>query len=145
MTNEEAIKMIKDDVRLHHDHLSGKYRKALSMAIEALSNSQKQSDSEIRASADAVSEVDVIYRADAIDMMVEMLADATTCMMPKDLWREVVTERISKLPSAQRTGEWIAEEEYGDLWVCDQCGFASEHNDNYCPNCGAEMKNNGDD
>ena len=36
MTREEAIKMIQDDMRLHHDYLSGKYRKALRMAIEAL-------------------------------------------------------------------------------------------------------------
>lgn len=39
----------------------------------------------------------------------------------------------------RRHGKWIAEEEYGDLWVCDQCGFASEYNDNFCPNCGAKM------
>ena len=38
MTNEEAIKMIRDDMRLHHDSLSGTYRKALNMAIEALKN-----------------------------------------------------------------------------------------------------------
>lgn len=36
MKREEAIKMIQDDMRLHHDYLSGKYRKALRMAIEAL-------------------------------------------------------------------------------------------------------------
>jgi len=36
MTNKEAIEMIRDDMRLHHDHLSGTYRKALNMAISAL-------------------------------------------------------------------------------------------------------------
>ena len=36
MTREEAAKMIKDDIRLHHDYLSGKYRHALNMAIETL-------------------------------------------------------------------------------------------------------------
>ena len=36
MTREEAIGMIKDDMRLHHDYLSGNYRKALRMAISAL-------------------------------------------------------------------------------------------------------------
>lgn len=37
MTREEAANMIKDDIRLHHDSLSGKYRHALRMAVEALS------------------------------------------------------------------------------------------------------------
>lgn len=36
MTREEAVKMIKDDIRLHHDGLSGKYRQALNIAIKAL-------------------------------------------------------------------------------------------------------------
>lgn len=50
-------------------------------------------------------------------------------------------EKIRGLPSAQpKTGEWVEEDEHGDLWICDQCGFASEHRDNYCPNCGADMR-----
>ena len=36
MTREEAAEMIKNDMRLHHDYLSGEYRKALRMAISAL-------------------------------------------------------------------------------------------------------------
>ena len=36
MTKEEAIKMIENDKRIHHDFLSGKYRQALTMAINAL-------------------------------------------------------------------------------------------------------------
>ena len=36
MTREEAISMIKDDIRLHHKYLSGEYRKALRVAISAL-------------------------------------------------------------------------------------------------------------
>ena len=38
MTNQEAVEMIRNDIKLHHDALSGKYRKALSMAISALEN-----------------------------------------------------------------------------------------------------------
>lgn len=42
-------------------------------------------------------------------------------------------------------GEWIEEDEYGDLWVCDQCGFANEYKINFCHNCGARMSKGGDD
>ena len=36
MTREEAIQKIQNDLKLHHDYLSGDYRKALRIAIEAL-------------------------------------------------------------------------------------------------------------
>lgn len=36
MTKQEAIAMIEDDKKRHHDELSGRYRAALTMAIEAL-------------------------------------------------------------------------------------------------------------
>lgn len=41
MTNDEAIEMIRNDMKLHHDSLSGEYRKALRMAISALSQPQR--------------------------------------------------------------------------------------------------------
>lgn len=36
MTIDEAIAMIENDMKLHHDYLSGKYRQALKMAVDAL-------------------------------------------------------------------------------------------------------------
>ena len=36
MTPQEAIEMIRDDMRLHHDYLPGTYRQALNMAVTAL-------------------------------------------------------------------------------------------------------------
>lgn len=36
MTRTEAADMIKNDIHLHRDYLSGEYRKALKMAISAL-------------------------------------------------------------------------------------------------------------
>ena len=36
MNNAEAIDMIQNDIKLHHDYLSGTYRKALNIAIKAL-------------------------------------------------------------------------------------------------------------
>ena len=143
MTNEQAINRLK---HLTFEPTIDEWdEEALNMAIEALSNSQKQSESLIRTSDDDVSATDVIYRQDAIDMTVEILSDATTCMMPKDLWCEVVTERISTLPSAQRTGEWIERDSDG-VWECNQCHkYSMIYKANYCPYCGAKMKNNGDD
>lgn len=40
MTREEVIRMIRNDMKLHHDNLSGQYRQALNMAIEALKRQQ---------------------------------------------------------------------------------------------------------
>lgn len=41
MTRQEAIAMIEDDKKRHHDELSGRYRAALTMAIEALQQEPK--------------------------------------------------------------------------------------------------------
>ena len=41
VTKEEAIKMIENDIRIHHDYLSGKYRQALTMAVVALKERPK--------------------------------------------------------------------------------------------------------
>ena len=43
MTKEEAIKMIENDIRIHHDYLSGKYRQALTMAVVALKEGTEMS------------------------------------------------------------------------------------------------------
>ena len=42
MTNQEAVEMIRNDMKLHHDYLSGQYRKALNMAIDALLKEQEE-------------------------------------------------------------------------------------------------------
>lgn len=45
MTNHEAIEMIRNDMKLHYNYLSGQYRKALNMAISALeAQEQKERD-----------------------------------------------------------------------------------------------------
>lgn len=86
---------------------------------------------------------DLISRADAIEALGEeppVWYDGEDEIAERDQWRADI-EAIKSVPSADRPrGEWIAEEEYGDLWTCDQCGFANEHNDNFCPNCGADMR-----
>lgn len=46
MTNQEAAEMIRNDMKLHHDYLSGQYRKALNMAIDALLKENRKPDCE---------------------------------------------------------------------------------------------------
>ena len=51
-------------------------------------------------------------------------------------------EVIMRLPSAERKGKWIDQHENGHgFWVgvCSQCG-EEKLVDNYCPNCGADMR-----
>lgn len=56
---------------------------------------------------------------------------------------------LCDLPSAQperKTGKWLSENRTMDaFWVCSVCGFPSEAHAaniiyNYCPNCGADMR-----
>ena len=73
MKNKIAIEYLKDmlasaEANLHVPDMA-EYAEALNMAIEALSNSQKQTNSLIRTGDDDVSEADVIYRQDAIDAL----------------------------------------------------------------------------
>lgn len=83
---------------------------------------------------------DCISRQDAIDAF-KKATDDTGILDSED-----VKMILSNLPSAEpKTGEWVEEDEYGDLWVCDQCGFASEYKDNFCRNCGAKMTKSGED
>lgn len=42
MTKQEAAEMIRNDMKIHHDYLSGQYRKALNMAIDALLKKQTE-------------------------------------------------------------------------------------------------------
>ena len=52
MTKAEAAKMIREDMRLHHDYLSGTYRKALKMAVKALEQNSINRQAAIDAAKD---------------------------------------------------------------------------------------------
>lgn len=71
MTNEQAIVILRDtpiDIRsTREDDIHTLYAMAQNMAIEALSNNNNQTNSELKTTTDSVSATDVIYRADAID------------------------------------------------------------------------------
>jgi rubrerythrin len=65
--------------------------------------------------------------------------------IPKDQVIGVIARMEAVEVEGRPRGEWIAEEEYGDLWVCDQCGVASEYRDNFCPNCGSDNRGRSED
>jgi len=86
---------------------------------------------------------DLISRQAAIDAI---MGEPTDAHYPS--W---YAERLEQLPSAQRTGRWIYNDEaypggnpYGH-YECDQCGEYVPHKTNYCPNCGADMRGEQDE
>lgn len=95
---------------------------------------------------------DIIYREDAIKAMEQKYQDILRIFKRK----VEVGERaialdmigcIKSLPSADRPrGEWVYNNEgyvIGNLcehYDCGQCGKSVPHKTNYCPNCGADMR-----
>lgn len=53
-------------------------------------------------------------------------------------------EYVKDIPSAEKTAEWIdlgfKDEEYGKFGECSNCGVETFLGSNYCPNCGAKMR-----
>lgn len=47
-----------------------------------------------------------------------------------------------KMDPLPKTGKWIRDELYPTYAKCSICGYSDEYTyeDNYCPNCGAMMK-----
>ena len=56
-----------------------------------------------------------------------------------------IAEQPTIEPERQK-GEWI-DLDYTEAWLykCDQCGRRSDFKDNYCPDCGADMRGDSDD
>ena len=62
--------------------------------------------------------------------------------IPKEL--NEFSSMIKDLPSVQpkpKTGNWIDREVYdADRWKCSECGRTEMYKENFCPNCGADMR-----
>ena len=64
------------------------------------------------------------------------------------MWERIrIINIINKLPSTQptiepRKGKWIYNKERGTakIWTCSECGWNDIGEWNFCPNCGADMR-----
>lgn len=84
---------------------------------------------------------DLISRQAAIDAIGEV--------HPLDYNAQAIKTRIESLPSAQtmrKKGRWkrrLVDSGFNADWHCSECGWETaieEHGYNYCPNCGADMR-----
>lgn len=54
--------------------------------------------------------------------------------------------KMSKIPTVDRPrGEWQKKSFYSEYFYCSECGYAYKHAFNFCPNCGADMRKEGDE
>ena len=146
MTNEEAhtilelmaIQLTGELAKCGHlsteqSKLLGKELKAIDMAIEALTH-------EIRTETHGVCS-DLISRQAAID--------AIKKWNWQDVYLPIHYQRVlEEVPSADRPkGEWIDVTKHGGDFVvkCSECGCLQLETQNFCPNCGADMRGDNND
>ena len=93
---------------------------------------------------------DLISRHDAIIALLEK-GQKSRRYKVGDIWElnfDEIREALATVPSAdpeRKKGKWIKtderEEWYGDIYVCSLCGYRLiDANEKYCPNCGADMR-----
>lgn len=120
MTREEAIADIRDNIK---PVVGGK---SLDMAIEALEQAPC---------------TDAISREKALQIIRAWFDREAT---PSDLKNEI--EQLPPVTPAEKVGRWkrISTDKYSEhakYWYrCDRCGVDNLGNTNYCPNCGAKIR-----
>ena len=124
MTKDEAIKMIENDIRIHHDYLSGKYRQALTMAIEAL---QRTSNTSLTHEC-----------VKPTHECVEPVGNSDT-LRPKGKWSYEKINSYSERTYCSECGshapfEYVTDDHYG------RHAHGEIRKTNFCPNCGADMR-----
>lgn len=103
MTNQEAAEMIRNDMKLHYNNLSGEYRRALSMAISALQEQElkqelKQEVKNSTESSPTHKTLDTISRQAVYDALDNIKIPRNASWYP--YYQQALTA-VSKLPSAQ--------------------------------------------
>lgn len=65
------------------------------------------------------------------------------CQYENNKYSNCIDCALARAPTIEerKTGEWI-ELDFTEAWEykCDQCGRLSDFKDNFCPNCGADMR-----
>lgn len=84
---------------------------------------------------------DLIRREDALDA-IQKRADIINSV-PSDFWEGLIIaySLVQEIPSAEperKRSEWIRHENYDE---CSKCHCLTSIGFNYCPHCGADMKN----
>lgn len=92
---------------------------------------------------------DLISRQ-AVNTLIDELARAISderCFMSTGRSTGEIMSDILNLPSVENKGEWIADiDKWGDVvttvngYTCSKCGTFNSDKDNFCPNCGADMR-----
>ena len=89
---------------------------------------------------------DVIYRRDAVDALKLKGSPYLFGMTDKD---RAIEEAIKNVPSAQKKGEWLYDEEREATGIYAICSCCSEKVYQcgewlFCPRCGADMRGEDD-
>mgnify|MGYP007115372865 CR=1 FL=1 len=135
MTLEEAIKSLKKLKSFHN----GSYGTAIDEAIKAL---------EQHPCEDCISREEVISE---IDRYIDK-AQSTGTRDDFISFQELVVKQLPSVTPTRTKGKWIQTKDecdgvnfYDFSFECTKCGKEQSFKSNYCPNCGAYMRESGDD
>ena len=86
---------------------------------------------------------DTIYRQAVIDKLADVQGHAETKTELKVISK--VWQEVKKMPSVQKTGQWLEDKTGCVYWICSCCGYPSEASCanifyRFCPRCGARME-----
>lgn len=65
--------------------------------------------------------------------IMSIINDAPTVEPTFGLFKDMLCAECDKRP----TGEWIL---HGMIYCCSECGRGVDNQENFCPNCGADMR-----
>jgi hypothetical protein len=147
MTREEAIEFGKMWLELQEDCKESNTYEFFKMAIEALQQEPCEdvvSRSEIKKIAK-----EMYLEVANMELDAKTISDCISCASSK--CREVLESKLKALPSVKtqepKKGNWIMTGDYFtgayesiDYVKCSCCGEESLEEGNYCPNCGANMR-----